>query len=145
MPQVRDLLARKGSDVLTIEPHCSVLEATQLMNRRQVGALVVTQNQQILGIFTERDVLRRIVAQEISPSETRIADVMTTNLACATLDTELDEASSVMKNRRIRHLPVCDEAGHLQGLISIGDLNAWYANDKETTIHFLNQYIHGRT
>jgi CBS domain-containing protein len=49
-----------------------------------------------------------------------------------------------MKNRRIRHLPVCDTEGHLQGLVSIGDLNAWNADGQETTIHFLSQYIHGR-
>lgn len=144
MAQISDLLAKKGTDVYTVAPTMTVLEATQLMNRQQVGALVVCAQRRVVGIFTERDVLRRVVAVEKSPSETTVGDVMTADIACARRETTLEEASAVMKNRRIRHLPVCDEAGHLQGLVSIGDLNAWEADGQETTIHFLSQYIHGR-
>ncbi|MEI8194748.1 MAG: CBS domain-containing protein [Phycisphaerae bacterium] len=144
MAQISDLLAKKGTDVYTVAPTMTVLDATQLMNRQKVGALVVCQQGRVVGIFTERDVLRRVVAVEKNPAITTVAEVMTADVACATRDTTLEEASAVMKNRRIRHLPVCDEAGHLQGLVSIGDLNAWEADGQETTIHFLSQYIHGR-
>ena len=92
----------------------------------------------------ERDVLRRVVAEGKDPITTLVEDVMTTDLACAQPYTTLEEASSVMKNRRIRHLPVLDEDDRLEGLISIGDLNAWKTDGQETTIRFLSEYIHGR-
>lgn len=148
MADVKDLLARKGSVVFCIAPAATVLEATQLMNRHKIGAIMVTEGGEgtgrILGIFTERDVLRRVVAEEMSPTETLIEEVMTPNVACATYATSIEEARTVMKNRRIRHLPVCTDEGKLLGMISIGDLNAWEADGQEMTIHFLNEYIHGR-
>ncbi len=144
MSTVGDLLMRKGNLVHRIGPDATVFRATQLMNRMKIGALVVTDHDRVVGIFTERDVLRRVVAEARNPAETRVEEVMTRELACATPETTLEEASLVMKNRRIRHLPVCDEAGELAGLVSIGDLNAWEADGHETTIRFLNEYIHGR-
>ncbi len=85
-----------------------------------------------------------IVAAERNPAETNVEDVMTTEIACCGLETELEEISSVMKNRRIRHIPVVDQDGYLHGMVSIGDLNAFESDGKETTIHFLSEYIHGR-
>lgn len=144
MASVGDLLAKKGNHVVCIQPNATVLEATQLMNRHKIGALVVTELGRLLGIFTERDVLRRVVAEERNPAATRIEDVMTTDVACAQGQTTLDEVASVMKHRRIRHLPVCDDQGRLEGMVSIGDLNAWEADGQETTIRWLSEYIHGR-
>jgi len=144
MATIGEMLRRKGSTVHVIEPEATVLAATQIMNRMKIGALMVTEQGRVAGIFTERDVLRRVVAEERNPAVTRVEEVMTTELACATRETSLEEASLVMKNRRIRHLPVCDDDGQLVGLVSIGDLNAWEADGHETTIHFLNEYIHGR-
>ncbi len=128
----------------SIGPMASVLEATQQMNRHKIGALIVKDQDRVVGIITERDILTRVVADQRSPSETSVEDVMTTELACCLTDSDLDEVSGVMKNRRVRHVPVVDHDGRLHGVVSIGDLNAWDADGKETTIHFLSEYIHGR-
>lgn len=143
MGTVADVLALKGDRVYTISPSATVLEATQVMNRHKIGALVVEDAGRVVGIFTERDVLRRVVAEEKSPSETAVEEVMTRDVACASPETGLEEVAAVMKNRRIRHLPVCSESGGLAGMISIGDLNAFESHGQETTIRWMSEYIHG--
>jgi CBS domain-containing protein len=144
MTQVRELLERKGTHVLTIGPTASVLQAATLMNERRVGALVVVEGERVVGMFTERDVLRRVVAERRDPDATRVADVMTAAVVVCTPETTLDEARGVMRDRRIRHLPVADTAGQLRGLISIGDLNAQLQAAQEQTVVMLTEYIQGR-
>lgn len=144
MACVRDILANKGTDVLRIDASATVLEATQAMNQQQVGALVVTEGERIVGIFTERDVLRRVVAKMQSSESVRVADVMTREVICVNPETDLDEVAAIMKNQRIRHLPVWHEGGRLVGLVSIGDVNAHYASNQAQTIHFLEDYLFGR-
>ena len=157
MALVADVLAKKGDRVYSITPTATVLEATQLMNRHKIGALVVTisthsfesassagECDRVVGIITERDVLTRLVVQQRDPAGTLIEEIMTADVAYCRPETPLEEVSAVMRARRIRHLPVCGEGGHLSGLISIGDLNAWQADGQEITIHYLHEYIHGR-
>ena len=144
MATVRDILAVKGAHVLSIGPEASVLDAALLMNEHKVGSLLVMSGGQLLGILTERDILQRVVVSRRDPAETTVQDVMTTELVCCQPHTELEEARGVLKNRRIRHLPVVDDARRLCGLISIGDLNAHEAHDHEWTIHVLHEYIYGR-
>ena len=145
MPTVRDILSNKSSSkVHTIRPGATVLEAIERMNEHGIGALVVTEGEHVVGMFTERDVLRRVVGKERPPGEMFVAEVMTGEVACTGPGEDLDEVRAVMKNRRIRHLPVCDQGMNLLGLISIGDLNAYDASNQEATIHFLNEYIYGR-
>jgi CBS domain-containing protein len=144
MPTVTAILAYKGPQVLTIGPDATVLQAALLMNEHKVGALVVTAGDGIAGMFTERDVLRRVVGEQRDPTATRVEDVMTAEVVCCTPETTIDEARGAMKNRRIRHLPVV-EAGHLRGLVSIGDLNAYQMTSQEHTIHFMHEYLYGRT
>jgi CBS domain-containing protein len=144
MPILRDVLGLKGSHIHTIDASATVLEATQKMNEFKIGALVVMSEGQVAGIFTERDVLQRVVADEKSPSEVTVGEVMTADVICAPPDADLEDASAIMKNRRIRHLPVCDEDGSLKGMISIGDVNATFASTQEQEIHFLRDYIYGR-
>ena len=74
-----------------------------------------------------------------------VGEVMTERVACCSLDSTVDEVRSMMKTHRVRHLPVVNNTGELLGLVSIGDLNAYLANDREVTMHFLNEYLHGRT
>src|SRR5262245_27486850 len=119
MTLIRELLERKGSEVWTIHPSATVLEAALAMNEHRVGALVVEVDGQVVGIFTERDVLRRVVVEQLVPQETQVADVMTTDVICCSPETDADEARGAMRDRRIRHLPVADEEGRLLGLISI--------------------------
>jgi CBS domain-containing protein len=144
MPQVRDILERKGTQVWTVGPQATVMQAATLMNEYKIGALVVTDAGRIIGMFTERDVLRRVVGEHRDPLTTLVADVMTTEVLCCTPRTLLEEARTVMKERRIRHLPVSDDDGRLLGLISIGDLNAFHQASQEQTIFLLQEYMYGR-
>jgi CBS domain-containing protein len=144
MATVRDILATKGTHVLSVGPEATVLDAALLMNEHKIGSLMVLDGGQLLGIITERDILQRVVVPRRDPGETTVLDVMTTEVICCQPHTAIDEARGVMKNRRIRHLPVVDDARRLCGLISIGDLNAYQANDQEKTIYVLQEYIYGR-
>ena len=144
MATVKDILAVKGSRVLSIHPDATALEGAQIMNEDKIGALLVMDEDRIVGMFTERDILRRIVAEERSPSHTHVAEVMTTEVVCCKPQTSIAEARGAMKNRRIRHLPVVNDNGQLLGLISIGDLNAYESHNHEVTIHILEEYICGR-
>ncbi len=145
MPSVRDILTNKGAQVQTVGPQMSVLDAALLMNKQKIGCLVVMDNDQVVGMFSERDILRRVVAARRDPAATSVGDVMTTEIVCCRPHTDLMEARGVMKNRRIRHLPVLDDAEKLCGMISIGDLNAYDMHEHESTIYIMEQYIYGRT
>jgi CBS domain-containing protein len=144
MATAADILKTKGSRVQSVPPDATVLAAALLMNQFKIGSLLVMEGEEIRGIFTERDILQRVVVPRLDSSLTLVRDVMSTEVACCKPYTRLEEARGVMKNRRIRHLPVLDDAGHLLGLISIGDLNAYEAHDHEVTIHVMEEYIHGR-
>lgn len=145
MPQIKEILSSKGTEVVAISPDATVFEAAVLMNKHKIGAVVVVENGRLVGIFTERDVLRRVVGEQRDPAAVKIRNVMTDDVACGSLDTSIEEAKAVMKNRRIRHLPVVDEEMRLQGMISIGDLNAYRVDSQEVTIRFLHEYIYGYT
>ena len=144
MPMVSDVLAVKGDQVHSISPTATVLEAIQKMNQHKIGALIVMQSGQVAGIFTERDVLRRVLGVERPPAQVTVAEVMTTDVICVQPDTDLDEVATIMKDKKVRHIPVCDDAGRLHGMVSIGDLNAYHATHQEAQIHFLSEYIYGR-
>jgi CBS domain-containing protein len=145
MPTVHDVLTSKGSShVHTISPAASVLDAVEKMNELKLGALMVMSEDQLLGIFTERDVLVRVVGQMRKASTTTVGEVMTTDVFCVEPNTDMDEISTLMKERRVRHVPVCDPERGLLGVISIGDVNAFHASNREATIHYLNEYIYGR-
>lgn len=144
MSKVKEILQTKGSQILTMHPDASVLDAAVLMNDHKVGSVVVSDQGQVAGIFTERDVLRRVVAEKLDPSDTTIGKVMTRDVVCCEMETSIDDARSIMKTRRIRHLPVVDEKQNLLGLISIGDLNAYRLNGQQVEIHMLQEYLYRR-
>ncbi|MGF1582052.1 MAG: CBS domain-containing protein [Gemmataceae bacterium] len=144
MATVEELLRGKGTSVHRISPETSVYDAACVMNQHRVGSLLVEEDDRLVGIFTERDILQRVVAQRRDADDTLVRYVMTTEVACCHLHTSVDEARGVMKNRRIRHLPVVDGQGSILGLISIGDLNAHENTTQEKTISLLEQYIAGR-
>lgn len=146
MGRVADILRQKqGNRLQIIHPHETVLAATQRMNEHSIGALLVMDDSETLvGIFTERDVLRRVVAAELTPSTVLVGDVMTTEVAFCSADTSTEDAQSIFRQNRIRHLPVLDDNGDVVGLISIGDLNAFNSNHQEVTIHYLHEYVLGR-
>jgi CBS domain-containing protein len=143
MPTIADLLKGKGSAVHTINPGARVLDAARRMNERRVGSLVVVDDHipdQIIGIITERDMLTRIVAAEKNPATTSVADIMTDRVLTCTGCTDIEEVRTVMRNKRIRHLPVVDEHGRLCGMVSIGDLNQAHVRVLAETVQYLEQY-----
>jgi CBS domain-containing protein len=141
MPSVRDILATKGTDVATIEPDKSILDAVALMNDRRIGALIVVEDERVVGIFTERDLLTRIVGQR-DPAATLVREVMTTKLAVCTRDTGIESCRTAMSRHKIRHLPVIED-GKLVGLISSGDILARELEAQAETIKFLHEYMTG--
>jgi CBS domain-containing protein len=145
MSTIREILATKGTGVYTVGPDTTVLDAAILMNDNKIGCLVVTVGDRVHGIFTERDILRRIVAQRRDPAKTRVDEVMTEEVTCCSRDTSIDDAREVFRSRRIRHLPVVDEQRRLAGLISIGDLNAHLSKRQEVEIQYLHFYINGES
>jgi CBS domain-containing protein len=141
MAVVRDLLNRKGTSIVSIAPTATVLEAARLMNDRSVGGvLVVNDAGSLLGIFTERDILRRVVAVGLPPETTKVSDVFTPDVVTTTPDMSVDECGAIMSSRRVRHLPVVDAKG-LHGVVTIGDLLAHRVSEHETTIQHLNSYV----
>ncbi|HEV8002772.1 MAG TPA: CBS domain-containing protein [Planctomycetaceae bacterium] len=143
MATVREILLNKDPWVASIGPRASALEAALTMNRHKVGSLMVMDGTTVVGILTERDLLQRVLAEQLDAAKTPVGEVMTTEILCCQPHTTIEEARVVMKDRRVRHLPVVDHEG-LHGMISIGDLNAYEAHSQEVTIHFLQEYIHGR-
>ena len=145
MAMLKDILAGKDSRVISVEPQATVMEAAVLMNHYHIGFLVVIDGERPVGVFSERDILRRVVVARLDPGKTLVHKVMSTEMLVCNLTTSMEEARSVMKNRHIRHLPVVDEKDRLVGIVSIGDLNAFNANTQEQTLHVLQEYIYGRT
>jgi CBS domain-containing protein len=144
MVTIRDILATKGAQVLMVNPETSVHDAATLMNEHKVGSLLVMSGERVVGMVTQRDILVRVVVPGVDAARTTVETIMTSEVICCRLHTTLEEAREIMKNCRIRHLPVLDEGRRLYGIVSLGDLNAYEAHDREVTIHFLEDYISRR-
>lgn len=140
---VGSILKDKGTTVHCTEPEAVVLDAVRVMNRAGVGALLVTDDNVVVGIFTERDVLRRVVDGGLDPTTTRVAKVMTRELVTVTPTITVTEAMAVMTERRCRHLPVMEE-DRLLGLVSIGDLTRATVWTQKVHIQDLVNYITGK-
>jgi CBS domain-containing protein len=141
MATVRDILSRKGTDVVSVPPTATVLEAARRMNERCIGGVVVLAEGVLVGIFTERDVLRRVVVPERPPGGTTVAEVMTTPVTTCSSATTVEQCAELMTGGRIRHLPVVDD-GVLSGIVTIGDLLAFQVRDQEATIQYMNNLVY---
>jgi CBS domain-containing protein len=140
------VLEHKGAHVETVPRDTTVFAAVERMNERRIGALLVVDNfregepYRPIGIFTERDVLVRVIARRLDPQTTTVGEVMTCDPFTIHAATTVAEAMTIITERRCRHLPVVDDVG-LCGLISIGDLTSWVVRDQELTIDDLHGYI----
>ena len=143
MPTIRDVLDKKSTELATIAPDASVLEAADLMNERRIGALCVVEGDALVGVFTERDILNRVVSAKLDPATTKVADVMTMPVTTCGPNGTTADCAAVMSHQRIRHLPVV-EHGKLVGMISTGDLLAVQVVEKQAHIQDLHQYLYGR-
>lgn len=139
---VRDILAQKGSEVCSIDRQATAQAAVRRMVEAGVGSLIVTDGDQIWGIFTERDYLRRIVLDG-RPPDTTLAEVSTTQLVVVDPDRTIDDCMSIMTLKRIRHLPVL-AGGRLAGVLSIGDLVKHMTSEQAAELRYLSDYITGR-
>jgi CBS domain-containing protein len=140
MATVGDILRIKGTEVLSVGPEATVLDAAQRMNEHGAGSVLVTEGGALLGIFTERDVLRRVVAASRDPAVTPVRDVMTTKLVTCEPGTDTDTCAHVMSDGHIRHMPVLS-GGRLAGLVTSGDLLAHQLRDQASTIQQLQGFI----
>ena len=142
MAAVAKILEEKGAGVIRIDGDATVLEAVQAMVEANVGALLVTGTDEndVQGIFTERDYLRRVAVQGLGERETPVRDVMTSPVVVITPETEVEEAMALMTDRRIRHIPVVENET-LVGMISIGDLVRKQSEQQSFQIRYLTEYI----
>jgi CBS domain-containing protein len=134
-----EILEEKGGEVLEIDGDSSVLEAVQLMVENNVGSLLVTVDDEVAGIVTERDYLRRVTL-EGRTEEAPVREIMSAPLVVATAETTVDECMAMMTDRRIRHIPVVEDE-KVVGLVSIGDLVKFKSKLQSFEIQFLNDYI----
>jgi CBS domain-containing protein len=142
MGTVHDILARKGSSLHTVHAGDDVLAAARLMNDHKIGSVIVMLEGSMAGILTERDILTRVVAQSRDPKSTRVAEVMTRKVLTCRPTTRLNEARKVMREQRVRHLPVIED-DRVVGMISIGDLNHAEHDILVETIQSMEMYIAG--
>lgn len=143
MKSVSDILRAKGDSVWTIPPDATVFDALRLMADKNIGALVVVEQGTVKGMLSERDYARKVTLHGKSSKETRVREIMTSNVYSLLPEDRLEDCMSLMTNRHIRHLPVIAE-GRLLGLISIGDIVKVIIADKETLIKDLENYITGK-
>ena len=140
---LRQLLRKKGTSVITTDPDATVYDAIATMVNHNVGAIVVTDDAGLAGIFTERDYLRRIVLRGRTSKTTALKEVMTTDLITVGPDTTVEAALSVMTEARCRHLPVVVDE-RLSGVVSIGDCVKHLLRNAETEIDTLERYVTGK-
>ena len=140
MKTVKNILNNKLNEIYSVSPSTSVLEALQVMMHKNISALLVMENSELKGIFTERDYARKIILQGKSSKETLIEEVMTSDLETIHLDSTIDHCMQIMTTRHIRHLPILNE-GKVAGMISIGDLVKFVIEDQKQTIEQLQSYI----
>ena len=137
---VSTLLEHKGSKVFSVSPDMTVCDAVQEMNRDKVGAVVVLEAGKLVGIFTERDVLVRVVAAGLNPKKTPIEKVMTRDPVTVESTTSIEQVMALFTDKRFRHLPVVDQ-GALVGLISSGDILRRMVDAHRLEADQLKQYI----
>jgi CBS domain-containing protein len=136
------ILERKGSAVFSVSPNATIAEAVAEMNRNRVGSVLVLDGGRIAGIFTERDVLRRVVGAGLDPKRSLVSDVMSTGIITITREVTMEETMNIFTEKRCRHLPVM-ENGRLIGTISIGDVTRWMADHHRAEAEHLKAYITG--
>jgi Predicted signal-transduction protein containing cAMP-binding and CBS domains len=139
---IHEILDHKGSNVWTVSPDSTVFDAIQLMADKNVGALLVTEADKLLGVLSERDYTRKVALRGKSSKDTRVREILSDKVTTATPGHSIEECMRLMTENRIRHLPVM-EGDKVRGIVSIGDLVNWTISAQTTTIHQLETYITG--
>jgi len=139
MGKVKDILSKKGNAVYSIHPETTVYEALELMMEKNIGALLVTENEKLKGMFTERDYARKVILRGRSSKDTLVEEVMDYHPS-VTPETSVEDCINLMHDKNMRHLPVLD-GEQLLGLISIGDVVQFIINDQRAIIETLEHFI----
>ena len=142
MRRIKRILETKGDEVWSIEPSASVYDAIHLLAEKEIGALLVMQGDDLVGIISERDYARQIILKERSSEKTKVEDIMTKKVIKVKPNDEIADCMTLMTEKRIRHLPVV-EGKKIVGMISIGDLVRAVIAQQQSTIHDLEKYISG--
>ena len=140
---VKRIIRHKGSQVHSIRPDVTVFEALGKMATHDVGALVVMDGDELLGVISERDYARKVILKDRSSKEIQVSEIMSAPAVTVALTTTVDECMQRMTEKRCRHLPVVDE-GKIVAVVSIGDVVNWIINAQDQTIHQLEDYIYGK-
>ncbi len=144
MKTVREMLTEKGSSVWSIPSNATVFEALKMLAEKDIGALLVVDDEQISGIISERDYARKVAILGKSSKEAPVKEIMSHNVLYVGEDDSVESCMALMINKRVRHLPVMKD-GKLNGLISIGDVVKGIIDEKEFTIDQLTHYITGHS
>ena len=137
-----DLLKDKGRQIWTVPPDASVYEALKRLSEKNIGALLVFESGQLVGIFSERDYARKLALKGKFSKNTEVREVMTDEVITVSPENNIEQCMELMTHRRIRHLPVV-QTGEVIGVISIGDIVKAIISDQKSTIGLLNDYIRG--
>ena len=141
--RIADLIARKGSAVLTVPPDAPVSNLLEVLAERNVGAAVVCEGDRLAGIVSERDVVRHLHSRGASLLDAPVSEIMTTVVATCRLEDDVQTLSRTMTDRRIRHIPVVDDQERLTGIVSIGDVVKTRIDQLEEHRDQLEAYISG--
>jgi CBS domain-containing protein len=139
---VRDILRQKSGQVWTTTADCTVYEAIRLMGEKKIGALVVTGDDGVAGVLTERDYSRKVALQGRTSRDTRVGEILSRPVITVTSGDSIEKCMQLMTGSRIRYLPVIED-GTLLGLVSMGDLVNWVMQSQRHTIQQLQGYISG--
>ncbi|HCW05972.1 MAG TPA: histidine kinase [Cytophagales bacterium] len=141
MGKVKDILDAKGGFVVySVTPSTTVYSAIEQMSQKNIGGILIAENDMLLGIFTERDYARKLILKGKSSKETPISDLMTANPITVSLSNTVEECMQIMSDKHIRHLPVT-EGSKILGMISIGDVVTHVIQEQKSIIQHLESYI----
>lgn len=142
MGKVRNILQTKSSSTISVSPESTVFEALELMGEKNIGALLVMEQNKFVGIFTERDYARKVILKGKASKDIQIREIMTEHPITVSSDTTIEDCMHLMTNKFIRHLPVM-EGEELIGIISIGDVVRYIIEEQKFIIKNLENYITG--
>lgn len=144
MKKVIDILNRKGSKIISVLPTTTVMDALQLMAEKNIGSVLVMQDDQYLGLMTERDYSRKVVLKGKSSNDTTVADIMTTDLPAVKPDDSIEHCMQLLSEKNIRYLPV-SENGQVTGIVSINDVVKEIILSQAETINNLKDYLYSNS
>ena len=139
---VKQILSEKGHDVWSTSPSTTVFDALKYMSDKGVGALVVLEDQKVVGVFSERDYARKVILEGKSSKNLPVSEIMTRRVICVEPNNTTEECMALMTGKHIRHLPVVEE-DEIVGIISIGDVVKAIISQQEVAIENLEKYITG--